>query len=580
MGDGRKVLASWIWLLFYFVPATPICPAKCSCRDEALAAACVEAGLEVIPNLLNPGVEIIDLSGNRISGFHHYALNIYANLKKLDVSLNKIQTLGSKNFEAQGKLEVMNVSNNQITTLGKDAFRGLKSLRTLDLSHNRIDRVKHGSFKDTADLQVIDLSHNKLISFEDPTVFSAITSLKSLYLHSNQIIDVPSALLKNLPHPCVLETLTLTDNLIEAIEGKSFPSPCTNTLKYLSLGSNVIKDIEKSAFNSLYNLKQLDLSFNNLTFIPTQQLAKLNLLSELDLSGNTFSSVRPVAFQSLFQLKTLRLCKMPYMERIDSRAFVDNTRLEAVVIDDNLQLTRIPTRIFYRNSQLRYVSMKSNALTTLDASHFPLDQLRVLDLSDNPLYCNCSLHWLWDMAQVDSKIINATPVSINNDSTTASPEEMKPQLRVIVTDLRCANPESLRGHLLTEIPESTVRCEATWLTVAIITGLVLALFAATCVVLLLFGSERKLCWCKKGKQDNDPTVDTRRLAAGLHAPSGPPPILMLMPEKHYRDAILTNYMKSDGDIKMVEPWLNGESRQNEYTVDMAPARKKPHIVYV
>ncbi|XP_073985745.1 uncharacterized protein [Rhodnius prolixus] len=592
MGDGQWLHTTLLWLLLLLWPLllmssrstasiAAMCPSMCTCSDETLVSTCVRKGLEIVPIQLNPAVEFIDLSNNKIVKVE-YELTLYTNLRHLDFSINKIQSLGSKKFELQSNLEFLNVSYNTINVLGKDVFKGLKSLRILDLSHNNIELIEHNSFKDTTDLQIIDLSHNNITSFEDPTIFKTISSLKVLNLHGNQIIDIPSALLRHLPPPCVLETLTLSDNLIEIIEDKSFPAPCLHSLKVLTLGYNVIKDIEKSAFNTLHNLIRLDLSNNNLTFIPTQQLSKLNLISELDLSGNTFTVVKPVAFQSLFQLKTLRLSKMPRMNWVDSRAFVDNIRLESVYIEDNPEITRIPTRIFHGNPHLSYVSLRGNSLVTLDVSHFPLDRLRFLDLSGNPLHCNCSLHWLWTLAQLETKLgVEPSTLPPSNDTNSLGNDETKPHLRITVRNLMCASPESLKNQLVTNIDESTVRCETTWLTVAIITALVLALFGATCVALILFGSEsRKQCWCKRKDKQANEVVDTRRLAAGLHATSGPPPILMLMPDKHYREAILTSYMKSETDMKLVEPWLNGgENRENEYTVDSAPPNK-PHIVYV
>ncbi|CAB0004610.1 unnamed protein product [Nesidiocoris tenuis] len=467
MGDGRRRTLHaprtwWQWLHLALValvifsllsPATSICPSRCSCRDETLAASCVDAGLEVVPIQLNPDVQVIRLSGNRIANVH-YTLSFYTSLRVLDVSQNKISSIGAKNFEAQSKLEHLNISFNIISTLGKDAFRGLRALKVLDLSHNQIETVERGSFKDSNAVQLIDLSHNRITSFEDPTVFKDITTLQTLKLNHNQIIDVPSLLLKNIPGPCALETLTLNDNLIEVIEDRSFPAPCSASLKVLTLGSNVIKEIEKSGFNTLHSLSSLDLSYNNLTYIPTQQLSKLNLLSYLDLSGNTFHSVKPVAFQSLFQLSKLKISRLPHLNWVDSRAFVDNIKLDTIHIDENPELHRMPTRIFHGNPHLSHVSLRDNSLTTVDVSHFPLDRLRSLDLSGNPFNCNCSLHWLWKLAQAESQL----PLRDNflNQGNETGPD-IQPQLRIVVKNLKCASPESLADHLLIEIPESTVR---------------------------------------------------------------------------------------------------------------------------
>lgn len=537
-------------------------------------ASCVAAGLEVVPIQLNPDIEVIDLRGNRIANVD-YTLTFYTNLRKLDVSVNRVVSFKSRNFENQGKLLSLNTSFNQISALSKDAFFGLKLLRHLDLSHNNISFIDSGAFRDTKDLQSIDLSHNSLTSFPDPTIFKHISALTTLHLHHNDILDVPSDLLKNLPPPCVLETLSLSFNLIEVIDEKSFPPPCSHNIKTLTLGSNVINDIEKSAFNSLANLLVIDLSFNNFTYIPTMQLSKLSKLRELDLSGNRFTEIKAVAFQSLFQLRVLTLSKLMHLIRIDTRSFVDNIRLETLYLDENEGLTRIPHRIFHGNPKLMHISLRGNALTTADASHFPLDKLRSLDLSGNPLQCNCSLHWLWKLVKMESEIIESTAIPLNNS------EETEPQLRLIVRNLRCAGPEDLSGRLVSDIPESTVRCETTWMTVLIVSILVLGLFVAICLILLSFGNDRGICSSRRsGKQEADPTEgETRRLASGLHPVGSPQPILMLMPDKHYRDSIMSGYLKSEEDVKAVEPWMNGPQPQNEYTVE-TNRKKKPHIVYV
>jgi hypothetical protein len=330
-------------------------------------------------------------------------------------------------------------------------------------------------------------------------------------------------------------------------------------LRVLTLGSNVIRDIERSAFNPLHSLSVLDLSYNNLSSVPTQQLSKLSKLTELDLSGNTLTEVKPVAFQSLFQLKALKLCSMPRMNRVDSRAFVDNIRLESVALERNPKLRKMPARVFHGNPHLVSVSLRGNSLTTVDVSHFPLDRLRVLDVSENPLHCNCSLLWLWTLARESDR---STPAPFNDT------EEGGHSLRIRANRMLCASPEHLKGLNVVDLQESSVRCETTWVTVAVVTALVLALFGATCVALLLFGGTDKFCRSKR--DDEVSAVDPRRMPPGMH--SAPPPILMLMPpDKRYSpDPLVQGYVKSNGDL-----WLSG---QNEYTPDLTA--RKPHIVYV
>lgn len=77
------------------------------------------------------------------------------------------------------------------------------------------------------------------------------------------------------------------------------------------------------------------------------------------------------------------------------RAFVDNTNLQKLELENNKQFSELPLRLFHGNPNLVDISIRGNNLQTLDAIQFPLDNLQRLMLADNPLVCNCSLLWLW-----------------------------------------------------------------------------------------------------------------------------------------------------------------------------------------
>ncbi|RZF39867.1 hypothetical protein LSTR_LSTR014166 [Laodelphax striatellus] len=551
---GRRAVArGGTWLLLsacIFVASVTVtvamCPARCQCRDDTLQTVCADTGLEFVPIQLNPDLRHIDLHANRI-GNVDYTLRIYQHLHTLDMSHNKISYLGKHNFELQEHLIFLNLSHNLVSTVKKGAFKGLHSLRVLDFSYNELQELEQGSLHDTKQLEVLDLSHNKITAFHDDTLFKNLEKLRVLSLDSNQILDVPGAVFKNLPSPS-LEILDLSDNLIENLDEYAFPPVVFRNVKVINLSENVISDIHSSCFNPLHALTSLDLGYNNLTSVPTQQLAKLNFLHELDMSGNAFRTLQPVAFQSLFQMKVLRLSRMPFLQQIDSRAFVDNIHLERIVMNENRLVRSLPKRVFHGNPHLMHISVRDNSISTLDASYFPLERLRSLDVSGNPFNCNCSLLWLWELAEQESGREDDLSATTNETSV-----EESPVVSLRVEGLRCEQPEALRGVLLTEVPESVVRCEATWTNVAVVTSFVLALFAAFCIVLLLIGTERRSWTCGRDKEPNHVSAaETQRLAAG-------PPMVMLMPDK-------PAYM---------EPWP-AMSVKNEYMT----ARKAPHIVYV
>ncbi|XP_049541613.1 nyctalopin-like [Anopheles darlingi] len=366
------------------------CPSLCTCEsDRYLRTACINASLEVVPIQLNPDVRYINLTANQITNVH-FTLSFYYQLESLDLSHNRIDTLGSKNFEAQEKLRTLNVSHNVLQSLAKDAFRGLKRLELLQLSDNQLEQIHPTAFGTLVSLRRLELRNNRLVSFEYG-VLKPLTALETLLLDNNQLLEVPQE--GNLEHLRSLAHLELSTNLIEFVGNDSFGA--LRELRTLRLAGNVLMELDHGAFQGLTALQLIDLADNNLTTIPTVQLSKLYNLTTLTLSGNSFVRLPAVAFRNLFQLRELHLDRLDRLEHIDTRAFIDNTHLQVLTLDDNPSFESLPVRLFHGNPHLIDISMRRNALLTLDAVQFPLDRLQRLKLAGNPLVCNCTIRWLW-----------------------------------------------------------------------------------------------------------------------------------------------------------------------------------------
>lgn len=549
-----------------------LCPPRCVCDDAAQSAACVAAALQVIPIQFNPEVAHVNLTRNNIQNLQ-MSLYIYPKLATFDISHNSIDSLGDKNFDSNADLVYLNASHNAIEKVDKNAFVGLKSLKMLDLDGNQITSIHLLAFKDLLNLQELRLSNNKLVSF-DAGLFKPLVNIKTLTLDNNQLLEVPT---ENLVFTVNLEYLTLSGNLLTSVRESSASN--LKRLKRLEIADNVISDIHHSALDGLVSLQYLNLNQNNLSAIPTVALSKLSNLTHLSLSENIFEAIPPVSFQSLFHLRHLHLSGLEKVTKIDARAFVDNINLERIWMNNNLKVSTIPIKTFHGNPKLTHISIKNNALSSLHASHFPLEQLQSLKLSGNPLHCNCSLLWLWKLRQEHST------------SATFNVSEIS-SVHIDFSEILCATPEHLKNTLLAEIPESEIKCSINWITImsaVLLVGVVVSIAGS----ILYYVGGLKRCSKDKTKHvmaDSDLTSNLPKMSNGImyganHQRPSDDKVeinryLMMAPQ------VQDTYHSTPPWHTMNKAPMNGDLVENMYQqfgYESIPHHKtmdRPHIVYV
>ncbi|EFN76626.1 carboxypeptidase N subunit 2 [Harpegnathos saltator] len=412
------------------VVASGLCPPRCRCDDESLRATCAHAGLEVVPIQLNPEIRHLDLSSNRVANVH-LTFSFYGYLESLDLSSNLIHTLGLENFSLQQNLVVLNVSDNAIRTLAKNALRGLTSLKELNLAGNNISQMDEQAFKYTSELELLNLSDNSITSLPDGLLRN-LHKIRTLILSKNSLLEIPTGNLALAPS---LERIDLSDNLILELDRDSLPS--LPSLVSLNLSNNVIRSIADVAFDRLPDLLYLDLSGNNLTSVPTAALARLSVLTSLVLSTNPLGSLEAVAFRNLFELRSLELNDCT-IASVNARAFADNVNLERISMDGNRELRELPARVLYSARYLRWVSLRRCSLATLQPTQFPVDGLSHLRVGGNPLVCNCSVHWLWNVIRAEERR-NETRLELDTHDIVCSDEEFAGKALIALSEgsLRC-----------------------------------------------------------------------------------------------------------------------------------------------
>ncbi|XP_076236505.1 uncharacterized protein LOC143180571 isoform X2 [Calliopsis andreniformis] len=428
------------------------CPNGCTCDDDNLVVSCIGANLDVIPIALNPSIQRIVLKENRIK-IVDAAFKFYGDLKNVDLSSNHLFTIPNGSFDAQKQLVELHLRHNKISALAEKTFQGLVSLTVLNLRDNYLESLNNGLFASLSKLEELDLGKNR-ISKVEPGAFQKLGTLRVLHLDDNQLRTIPSPALAPLN---ALAELHIGWNAFSSLPDDAFKG--LEQLTVLDITGAGLDNISEGAFRGLNALRTLELDGNKLREVPTKQLAVLPRLEELTLGQNFFTTLRSGAFQGLSKLKKLDISAAKLLTTVERGAFSDNANLETLVLNSNKRLTTMEDGSLAGLPNLRHLMLRDNAFTGFSESLVAWNELRRLDLSENPLVCDCSLHWLADVLVPR----NSSPVIC------AEPPESKgkPIKGMTLDELGCAFSDPRKQALLATF------CAAG---LALLTGLSLILY--------------------------------------------------------------------------------------------------------
>ncbi|KAG9353953.1 hypothetical protein JZ751_012077, partial [Albula glossodonta] len=196
------------------------------------------------------------LSSNVITQLHNTTFHSVPNLRNLDLSYNKLQTLQPGQFQGLRKLQSLHLRSNGLTDVPVRAFLDCRSLEFLDLGYNRLRALTRTTFLGMPKLAELHLEHNQFsrINF---FLFPRLTNLRALYLQWNRIRVVNQGL------------------------------PWTwHTLQKLDLAGNEIQALDPAVFQCLPNLQTLNLESNKLSNVSQEAVAAWISLTTISLAGN------------------------------------------------------------------------------------------------------------------------------------------------------------------------------------------------------------------------------------------------------------------------------------------------------
>ncbi|KAH9370891.1 hypothetical protein HPB48_020704 [Haemaphysalis longicornis] len=316
-------------------------------------------------------------------------------------------------LEALRSLVLLNLSYNRLRTVGAGAFRGLVSLLRLSLLGNRIATLDAMAFQGLGEkITTLNLGENLLEQVPSESL-KGLRALERLLLHENQINEL---LPDQFPFEGqALDTLSLANNRIRTLPGAAFARLAA--LRSLDLERNGLFEIHPAAFQGVHaTLQTLKLGRNNLGGVPSEALQNCTSLYELNLRGNNISAVPGDAFAGF------------------------SASLRFLYLQEN-RVQYIEAGAFDGMGSLQWLYLHSNKIATINYNVLKplLSSLSILDVHDNPFHCDCELSWLRQLLLDKRNIVVEHP----RETRCASPEEHASTALVHLPDMQCDAPSPL-----------------------------------------------------------------------------------------------------------------------------------------
>lgn len=469
------------------------CPPGCLCNDDALIVTCDDTNLDVMPIALNPSIRQLIMKKNKIKSIES-SIQFYQELDFLDLSENHLLKLPSRTFQYQKKLTELRLNNNKIGEIENDTFYGMERLQILNLRENYVVVLENNTFSSLLNLEELNLGCNRIASIQ-PDAFYRLHNLKILYLDDNSLSQVPAASFLPLSN---LAELYIGVNSFTTLEKNAFEK--LKKLTTLSLNGEQLHNISVGGFVGLESLRILDLAGNRLARIPTKEMSVLIRLEQLKIGMNDFEIIPERAFEGLSNLHELEIIGANKLIRVQNNAFIENGNLRTIRFASNEELSQFESHSFHGLPYLKELILKNNAIESMRENLYEWDNLQVLDLSENPLRCDCHLLWYKTFLNIrnnnkkenynsiinNNSTLNASNYSINSAKTNGVTESDNSSVVSHQHNIVCASPPYAKGKELRKLSSEFFGCtpNSDPRTQAIICGL-LVITAATITALIL-----------------------------------------------------------------------------------------------
>ncbi|XP_009897746.2 transforming growth factor beta activator LRRC33 [Dryobates pubescens] len=307
-----------------------------------------------------PALKTLNLAGNRLTEDMVSALiwNL-SSLESLSVARNIIMRLDSSVFANQTQLLELNLEKNYIFEIDQ-AFEGLQRLQRLNLAYNYLPCIVEFGL---TQLRVLNVSNNVMewfLAVESDDLFE----LEVLDLSHNHLLFFPL-----LPQQSKLHSLLLKDNKMSFYQRlPNGTSLADVTVQFLLIDGNstnvtTVSLWDEVCHSNLSSLRLLDMSQNQVWYLPEDFLAQMPSLTHLKLNQNCLETFHLLEGDPLATLMELDLSQNRLVElgvEVGAKDILPNLQLFNLSAN---RLRALPPAVF----------TYTRKITTVDLSHNQLD---------------------------------------------------------------------------------------------------------------------------------------------------------------------------------------------------------------
>lgn len=366
-------------------------------------------------NQLNE-INYLNLDDNHFDTIDVYWMNKLINIEYLWMKRNRLMELKNDTFLTNDLIKLIDLSGNEIWKIDGNTFTTLNRLEMIDLSFNNLTYVDKGTFL-LPNLILLNLNGNDffkidLLLFTEKSEYIGLLNDKlthvnltdPLYLYKNVhpynlVVEIHHDRLKSFNYDLLkpIERFEVINKNLTNLDGFNFaPNTLTGSLDFsnnrlrsfnktyefdglneLYLRRNEITVLRHESFDSLPNLKLLDVSFNRLVKL-VKPFVKLNKIEIIQMENNRLDRFDLILPSNLITIDL----STNNLTTIDSETFSKATKLLNVHLTDN-KLIDLAPNIFVENTELFEVDLSGNRFRCLPPLFIKSNRIVRMNLSNN-----------------------------------------------------------------------------------------------------------------------------------------------------------------------------------------------------